>query len=153
MNAQELGRLAAAERMIPDAPVQAARTVTVHAPIATVWDVLTDVPRWEGWYPYLRGATLDGPFDAGAALTYGGLFKHHLTIAKVQLRELVMLYGTLVGYPGITKWELKATPGGCAVTFTESSAGFLIGPLYGSARLGEHLERWLEKLKARAEVR
>lgn len=153
MNLQELGRLAAAERMIPDAPVWASRTVEVHAPVATVWDVLTDVPRWASWYPYLRGARLVGPFDVDAELSYGGPFKHKLAVAKVRRRELVMLYGKLKGYSGITRWELGAAPEGCTVTFTESSHGFLIAPLYGSARLGEHLARWLEKLKARAEAR
>lgn len=154
MNMRELGRIAADERMIPDAPVQASRTVSIDAPVETVWAVLTDVPRWAGWYADLRGATLVGPFAAGASLTYGGLFKHKLAIAKVRGRDLVMLYGKLMGYSGVTRWELEAAPGSRThVTFTESSDGFLIAPLYGSARLGEHLERWLEKLKARAERR
>ena len=64
-----------------------------------------------------------------------------------------MLYGTMAGYKGITRWDIKPANGTqqTEVCFTESSAGFMIGTLYGNQKLGEHLQHWLNALKAEAE--
>ena len=148
----DLRRWAEAERMIPNAPVQAARSVAVRASPDVVWRLLTDVPGWSRWHRPLTNARLDGPFVAGTALTYGGLFKHRLRVATVRPGRLAMLYGTLAGYTGITRWDVEDVAGaGTAVTFGESSDGPLIGLLYGDAGLGRHLERWLAALKTEAE--
>ena len=152
MTMEELARLAAAERMIPAAPVQAVRSVQISAPLNKVWGILIDVSNWERWYPYLQQATLEGPFAAETKLTYGKLIKHKLRVARVIDEMLVMLYGTMAGYKGITRWDLKAVSGErTEVTFTESSSGFLIGMLYSNDKLGEHLQQWLDALKAEAE--
>ena len=103
----ELARLASAEQMIPQAPIQAKRSVEIAAPVERVWSVLIDVTRWKQWYPYLKNAKLNGPFEAGVELTYGGLFKHNLQIAMVVQSKLVMIYGTLVGYTAITRWDVE----------------------------------------------
>ena len=152
MTMEELARLAAAERMIPDAPVQAVRSVQIAAPLHKVWSILIEVPDWERWYPYLEQATLEGPFAAETKLTYGRLIKHKLRIARVIDGVLVMLYGTMAGYKAITRWDVKAmTEGQTEVSFKESSSGFLIGTLYSDDKLGDHLQRWLDALKAEAE--
>lgn len=44
MTLNELARLAADEQMIPKAPVQAARSVQIAAPLGKVWSILTGVP-------------------------------------------------------------------------------------------------------------
>ncbi len=63
-----------------------------------------------------------------------------------------MLYGTMAGYKGITRWDVKQVNGTrTEVSFTESSAGFMIGTLYSNRKLGEHLQNWLNALKAEAE--
>ena len=148
----ELARLAADEQMIPKAPVQATRSVQITAPLGTVWSILTGVSDWERWHPYLENAVLEGAFSADAQLTYGGLIKHKLHIAKVVPGELAMIYGTMAGYKGITRWDVKQANGTqTEVTFTESSAGFMIGILYSTQKLGEHLQNWLDALKAEAE--
>lgn len=152
MNMQDLERFASDARMIPNAPIEASRTIAIDAPIDRVWDVLTDVPKWPTWYAYLRNAALAGPFGAGAKLSYGGLVKHHLAIARVERPELVMLYGKLMHFSAVTKWELQEmSPTRTSVTFTESSEGFLIAALYSNAKLAAHLGRWLKQLKRQAE--
>ncbi len=59
MTMEELTQLAAAGKMIPKAPVQAARSVQIAAPLSKVWGILTEVSDWERWYPYLKQATLE----------------------------------------------------------------------------------------------
>lgn len=140
--------------MIPHAPVQARRSIIVNATLEQAWSTLTEVSDWPRWYPYLANAKLHGEFIPGTRLTYGGLFKHHLRIAKVEQRRLVMIYGTLMGYTGITQWKLDDVGGGrTSVTFTESSDGFLIRTVFSSGSLGKHLQEWLERLKAAVEHR
>ena len=152
MTMEELAQLAAAERMIPTAPIQAARSVQIAAPLNKVSGILIEVSDWERWYPYLEQATLEGPFAAETKLTYGKLIKHKLRIARVVDGKLVMLYGTMAGYKGITRWDVKAISGRqTQVSFTESSSGFLIGTLYSNNKLSEHLKQWLDALKAEAE--
>ena len=151
MTTQDLQHLAFKERMIPDAPVQDSQTITIDAPIEKVWRIQTDVNNWPKWYPYLRNAELSGSFSAGTELTYGGFPKHHLVIAKVEDQNSVMIYGRYMGFSGVTRWEFQPlSQTQTKVTFTESSAGFLLSVLYSNKKLGEHLRQWLDKLKVEA---
>lgn len=148
----ELRSWAEAGQMIPDAPVKTSRSITIGASVDVVWRLLTGVADWPRWYDYLKNARLGGSFAAGTALTYGGLIKHRLRVAKVKPRQLAMLYGTMAGYTGITRWDVKSIAGATTeVTFTESSDGPLIALLYGNDKLGKHLEDWLAALKMEAE--
>lgn len=152
MNLEQLQRIACSEQTIPEAPVVSSRALTIHAAREKVWRLQTDVKNWPRWYAYLSKAALDGPFNTGAKLTYGGLFKHRLQIAKVREQELVMMYGKYMGFSGITKWQFQeVSMGETRVTFTESSSGFLMSTLYSSAKLAEHLDAWLSHLKTAAE--
>lgn len=152
MTPDSLFKLAAKGEMIPGAPVKASATVTIAAPITRVWQLATDVARWSSWYPYLSNAEVGGTFRPGVTLTYGGLIKHRLVIASVKEFETVTVCGRMLIYDGITRWDFAATPGGgTGVTFTESSAGPLLGTLYSEASLRGHLAEWLEALKAEAE--
>ena len=148
----DLRRWAEAELMIPDAPVQASRSVAVHASPDVVWRLLTEVSDWPRWHGHLKNARLDGDFVAGTALTYGGPFPHRLRVATVRPGRLAMLYGTLARYTGITRWDVAGVADAeTMVTFSESSDGPLIALLYGEASLGRHLDRWLAALKTEAE--
>lgn len=152
MTLSELAALASAEKMIPNAPVKAHCSVEINASVEKIWQTLTTVSRWEHWYPYLKNARLDGPFETGAGLTYGGMFKHDLHIAKIKERKLAMIYGTLMGYTAITRWDVeKLADTRAKVSFSESSDGFLIGTLYSNKSLGKHLQNWLDKLKMEGE--
>ncbi|GBR01689.1 SRPBCC family protein [Acetobacter oeni] len=148
----ELRRRAEAKQMIPNAAVEASRSIIIGVSVDVVWRLLTDVSKWPRWYGYLKGARLDGKFASGTALTYGGFFKHRLRIAIIEPGKLVMLYGTMAGYTGITRWDIRnLAKGKTEVTFNESSDGPLIGFLYGNASLGRHLEWWLLAVKVEAE--
>ena len=148
----ELSRCAADGIMIPDAPIQATRSIDIAAPLGRVWSIATGVSRWDSWNRYLKNARLKGPFAAETSLVYGGFIKHKLRIARVVPEKLVMLYGTMAGYKGITRWDMRQTnEARTEVSFTESSSGFLIGSLYSNLKLSEHLQQWLDALKAEAE--
>jgi hypothetical protein len=152
MTMNELAQFATNEQMIPNAPIQAASSIQIAAPLKKVWSLLIGVSDWERWYPYLKNPSLKGTFSAQTPLTYGGFIRHKLRIAKVIPEELVMLYGTMAGYKGITRWNVTRVSGTqTEVSFTESSSGFLIGTLYSNQKLGEHLQHWLDALKAQAE--
>lgn len=152
MTMTELVQLAASGQMMRDAPISANRFVVIDAPLDKVWEILTEVAHWERWHPYLANAALTGPFAAGSNLAYGGFIKHHLEIAKVADKELVMLCGTIAGYKGITRWDICKTDNGkTRVAFKECSSGFLIGTLYSDEKLGDHLQDWLDALKREAE--
>ena len=152
MTMHDLERFASEGRMIPNAPVQAAQTITIDAPLEKVWRIQTNVADWANWYAYLRNAKLHGPFVPGTALTYGGFPKHDLMIAKVEHQSLVTVYGKYMGFSGITRWEFKRlAETQTQVTFTESSAGFLLSVLYSNEKLADHLRQWLDKLKVQAE--
>ncbi len=57
MNA-DLKSWAEAERMIPEAPVAASRSIAIGVASDVVWRLLTDVSRWPQWYGYLKNARL-----------------------------------------------------------------------------------------------
>ncbi len=152
MPLSELAVLAAKKKMIPNAPVEARCSVEVKASAADIWQKLTDVAGWPKWYPYLKNAKLYGSFEAGTRLTYGGSFKHDLHLALVEQPRLAMIYGTLMGYTAITRWDIEPLgPTLTRVTFSESSDGFLIGLLYSKDKLALHLQAWLNRLKAELE--
>ncbi|MDR5822350.1 SRPBCC family protein [Caballeronia sp. LZ043] len=152
MTMAELVRLASRGQMMPDAPIAATGFIEISASLDKIWEILVDVTHWENWHPYLANAALAGPFVAGSKLTYGGLIKHHLEIAKVADKELVMLCGTMAGYKGITRWDIGKTNNGKArVAFSECSSGFSIRMLYRNEKLADHLQSWLDALKREAE--
>ena len=152
MNLNHLALLAANKKPIPDAPVSARCSIDMNASLEQVWTKLTDVERWPNWYPYLRNAKLHGRFEAGTRLTYGGLIMHDLHIALVERPNLVTIYGTLMGYTAITRWDLeKLDPSRTRVSFSESSDGLLLGLLYSKKKLALHLQTWLDRLKAELE--
>ena len=63
-----------------------------------------------------------------------------------------MIYGTLMSYTAITRWDLdQLGPARTRVTFSESSSGFLISSLYSEQKLSTHLQNWLDKLKSQVE--
>ena len=154
MTIADLARYASAGQMIPHAGVEASRSVRIVASVNQVWRILTDVSEWERWHPYLKNAQLAGQFDVGSKLTYGGAVKHQLCIAMMSVGEQAVLYGTMLGYKGVTRWETRqVAPDEVEVTFTESSAGFLLAAFYSTKKLGVHLEQWLYALKKEAEAR
>lgn len=106
MNA-DIAALAAAGKMIPNAPVMASRSITINVSTDRVWQILTDVKDWPRWHPYLKNAELNGDFAAGAALSYGRPPKHRLTVARVSANELVMLYGSLSIYTAVTRRAIQ----------------------------------------------
>lgn len=148
-----LSQIAYEERMIPNAAVLATYAIEINVSVERIWQVATDVKNWPQWHEDLKNTKIDGPFVQGAHFSFGGLFKHHLTLSKIKKFDLVMYFGTLLGYKGVTKWKFTpVTNEKTKVTFTESSNGFLIGVFYSNDALETHLKAWLEKLKQRAEL-
>jgi uncharacterized protein YndB with AHSA1/START domain len=150
----ELRKLAERGEMIPDASISASAEILISAPLEMVWSIMVDVNNWPSWYPYLQNARLYGAFLEGAQLTYGGLIKHKLALGQVQPLVTAMTYGRMLIYDGITRWDFAPlVDQHTKVTFTETSAGFLINRLYSDKALHRHICKWLGALKVEAERR
>ena len=151
-NSQIVKNQAENKEMIKNAPIQAMRSIIINAPVQKIWKILIDVDDWPNWYHFLRGSRISGKFEAGSRIEYGGFFKHRLTIGVVEPPKTVVLYGTYMGFQGITVWQMdKLSENQTRVIFKESSDGGLLSILYSNAQLEKHLIKWLAKLKDKAE--
>lgn len=61
----------------PPMPTRIARaSLTIHAPLARVWDIVLDLPRYREWNPFIRDVDLAGPPAIGKR------FKLHVRFAS-----------------------------------------------------------------------
>ena len=151
-NAHVVKKQAENKEMIENAPIEAMRSIIINAPVQKIWKILIDVDDWQNWYHFLSGSRISGKFEAGSKIEYGGFFKHRLTIGVVEPPKTVVLYGTYMGFQGITVWQMdKLSENQTRVIFKESSDGGLLSILYSNAQLEKHLIKWLAKLKDKAE--
>ena len=151
-NEQVVKKQAENKQMIKNAPIEAMKYIVINAPIQKIWKIATDVDDWPNWYDYLNGSRISGKFEVGGKIEYGGFFKHRLTICVVEPPKTVVLYGTYMGFQGITLWQMdKLSESQTRVMFKESSDGGLLSILYSNSQLEKHLIRWLAKLKDKAE--
>lgn len=151
-NAQIVKKLAENKKMIKNAPIEAMSFIIINAPVQKIWKIVTDVDDWPSWYPLLSESRISGEFEIGSKIEYGGFFKHRLTIGAVEPPNTAVLYGTYMGFQGITMWQLDTlSETQTRVTFKESSDGGILSVLYSNSQLKKYLTRWLVKLKDKAE--
>ena len=53
MKMTDVARYAAEKHMIPNAPINASRSIEISALQQEVWRILTEVSAWQRWYPHL----------------------------------------------------------------------------------------------------
>lgn len=135
------------------APTTCSVSTVIGAPPARVWEVLSDVAGWPGWYPGMR--VLDvGEVRPGTRLrwqTGGATIRSVFAVVEPE-RELTWT-GRFLCYKAVDRHLLEPLPDGrTRVTIAESLAGPLLPLLYPSAKLREGHERWLAALRNRLET-
>lgn len=151
--AQSLESLAASGQIQPNAPLRTQLQITIQAPPAKVWGILTDVQDWPRWNPKVSQTA------AAAAVQLGSLFSWttqgmsiHCVIARFEPERSLAWAGKVLNYNAIHVWTLTALPdGGTEVTLQQSVSGFVISWFYSPSALHAEDVTWLQALKRVAE--
>jgi hypothetical protein len=145
-------------------------TVTIDAPIETVWAVMTDVDAYAEWNPFVFRAECASPPRSGDPIVLHVRWRNGRTtrsperISVVEPPQadgggtraaLAYVYEGLPARLGLvrgTRWQrLHQEPGGPTTYDTvEEFSGPLV-PLAGPARVADGFRRHAEALKVRAE--
>lgn len=140
-----------------NAPVLVRLETTVHAPLATVWALHTDIAGWSAWNTGIDSVAYDGPLAPGSTFRW---LTHGLEITSTLLEVVpgarIVWGGPAHGIDGVHVWTFEQPdPEGAVTVRTEESwAGAPVEerPAELEAALRQSLEQWLALLKARAEA-
>ncbi|MER7403737.1 SRPBCC family protein [Streptomyces sp. NPDC000070] len=137
------------------APAVVRLATTVHASLAHVWALHTDVAAWPEWNPDITRAESTGPLAAGAVFRR---HTHGLDITSTVLELLpgrrIVWGGPAHGIDGIHAWTFEERSDGMVTVRTEESwSGTPVEaePAALGQALRQSLERWLAALKTTAE--
>ncbi|MGW5852283.1 SRPBCC family protein [Streptomyces sp. NPDC055254] len=136
------------------APVVVSLTTQINAPLATVWELHTDIDNWPSWNTGIDRARLDGPVAAGTTFTW---LTHGLditsTLHEVVLGRRIVWGGTVQGIVGIHAWTFEETEAGVVVHTEESWSGDPVDAAVDELTLAlrTSLRSWLDCLTSRAE--
>jgi uncharacterized protein YndB with AHSA1/START domain len=138
-----------------NAPLVARHSVSIAAPAATVWALLTSIDGWPRWHTAITRATLDGPLAVGSVFrwTSGGT----AIVSTIQLFEAGQRFGWSGRALGTTTehiWTIESSGESTVVTTAESMSGWLIRllKLFAPSFLDDALTTWLAALKRAAEA-
>jgi uncharacterized protein YndB with AHSA1/START domain len=140
-----------------DAPVVVRLSTTVDAPLATVWDLHTDIGSWADWNTDIESVDFGGPLAPGTSfrwLTHG--LDITSTIREVVPCERIVWGGPAHGIEGVHVWTFEETGEGTVTVRTEESwAGAPVEERPEEMReaLRQSLESWLSRLRSEAERR
>ncbi|MFE0508665.1 SRPBCC family protein [Streptomyces sp. NPDC058964] len=136
------------------APVVVRLSTVIHAPLATVWELHTDIAAWPTWNADVEQAGLDGPLMPGNSF---GWRTHGLDISST-VRELVpgeriVWGGPAAGITGIHVWTFEQHGDDVIVRTEESWSGAPVDAAADDLGKALHasLDNWLQHLKSRAE--
>ena len=136
------------------APVIAHHSISVAAPLATVWALHTGVNDWTSWNSDMTEAHLTGEFEVGNSFAWTS---HNFPVTSV-IYAVEPQHRTLWGAPasgitGVHEWLFDETPEGVTITTTESFAGAPVDADVNGmqAVLDGSLTSWLAEIKRKAE--
>ena len=140
-------------RIDPSAPIMAAHTVTIAAPVPLVWRVLAQPERWSEIDSAIHEVHLDGGVLEGARFTWrNGKTRLASRFAVVDHERELTWTGTALGAKVVHRHVLRPTPDGGTELFTEESmAGPSLVLFFGSTKLYRALERWTSAITVAAE--
>ncbi|MFE1413368.1 SRPBCC family protein [Streptomyces sp. NPDC058746] len=136
------------------APAIARLSTRIHAPIATVWELHTDIAAWPTWNPDIDAARPDGPTEPGSSFdwsTHG--MEITSTVYEMTPERKIVWGGPSAGITGIHVWTFEQDGDHVVVRTEESWSG---APVEAAAEelgkaLRASLEAWLSHLKSRSE--
>ncbi|MBN0048550.1 SRPBCC family protein [Streptomyces actuosus] len=138
------------------APVVVRLSTAIAAPLATVWDLHTDIAAWPAWNPEVDRAVPDGPLTPGSSFRWR---THGLdivsTVHELVAGERIVWGGPAAGITGLHVWTFERGDGGVTVRTEESWSGAPVEAAADDLRKALHdsLEKWLAHLKSSAEQR
>lgn len=140
-------------RIDEKAPVKSVASITIDAPVATVWKLLGDLRNWPSWRSDAHVTSL-GPIEPDARFRWkirGTSIKS--TFAVVAPEREIAWTGVAMGWiKAIDRCRLAPTEDGrTTVTLEESMSGPLLTFFYDDGKLREGHEDVLRMLKAAAE--
>ncbi|WP_432039530.1 SRPBCC family protein [Streptomyces cucumeris] len=136
------------------APVIVRLDTVIDAPLATVWELHTDIAAWPTWNTDIDEAELDGPLAPGASFNWR---THGLsitsTVYELVAGERIVWGGDADGIAGIHVWTFERNGVQVTVRTEESWSGAPVEAAVDqpAKALHDSLESWLGHLKARAE--
>ncbi|GAA2139667.1 hypothetical protein GCM10009760_22210 [Kitasatospora kazusensis] len=146
---------ARAGRVDPAAPIQARHRVTVDAPAAEVWRLITDVGGWPRWCAGVHEVRVDGPeLRPGTEFRWrNGKNRIRSTVSTLIPGREISWTGVCSGARAVRRHLLTPAPdgGGTLLTVEESMSGFLLPVFYDSGKLQTATGAWLEALRKTAE--
>ncbi|WP_354644549.1 SRPBCC family protein [Kitasatospora camelliae] len=137
-----------------NAPAVVRLSTVIDAPLATVWQLHTDIAAWPTWHPDIEKVEFDGPLAPGSSFRW---HTHGLditsTIQDLVPGERIAWGGPTAGITGIHVWTFEQTGDQVTVHTEESWSG---APVEAAAdQLGQalldSLVNWLTQLKRQAE--
>lgn len=139
-----------------DAPACAEAEMAVYAPLAVVWEVLSDLERWPEWNEAVGEMQAPQHVRPGAKFQWSaGGMRITSQLQDVSAPARIAWSGRSFGVGARHVWELEPTDGGTVVRTRESFSGWVASlfrrPMRGM--LDRSLRQGLEALKAEAERR
>ena len=136
------------------APVLAKYSITIKAPISSIWKILTAINNWPHWQSDVKKAHLKGNLAENTEFVWkaGGInFKSK--IHTVKLNEEFGWTGTTLGASAIHNWKFSENNGKTLLTVEESLQGFFpsIFKKYFQKNLTEGIKKNLNELKIEVE--
>jgi uncharacterized protein YndB with AHSA1/START domain len=139
----------------PAAALRSSAQVRIKAPVARIWQLLTDINGWPSWNPKIDSANLAGDIAPGSVFVWKSQgFTVRSTIQTADAGRRLVWTGVAFGTRAVHTWEIQAANDGVLVTTGESFDGWLPWLLRDSLqkKLDDTLPRWLASLKAAAET-
>jgi uncharacterized protein YndB with AHSA1/START domain len=139
----------------PAAPLVARDSISIQAPLACVWALLTGIDAWPRWNSEIARASIQGPLAPGTAFRWktGGAAIHSQLHTVAPMTALGWT-GRTFGMYAIHNWHL-AQVGDAVVVQVEESMEGLLARLFKKAfqkYLEQGMAHWLQALKAAAEA-
>ncbi len=136
------------------AAVVQTKEIIIHATPEKVWQVLTNIQRWDEWNDRIKNPKLQVKLDVGSSFTW----KTNGSKIKSEIHTFVP--GKVLGWQGkafgvsaIHNWYLEPTENGTKVRVEESMEGWIINLMKKkmNEKLADDMVYWLEQLKEESE--
>jgi hypothetical protein len=138
------------------APALASAEIEIEAPVARVWEVLTDIREWPSWNPSVSSVSMYGEFQPGTDFHWkadGVMIVS--TLQEIEPQRRLLWTGRIPLIRATHLWEFQESEGQTRVKTEECFEGLLARVFSGtfSRMLGTSLEKGLQSLKHECERR
>jgi len=109
------------------APAQYTESITINAPIQTVWGVLSAIDKWPAWNPDIQSVNLLGPVEVGTMFIWkSGPSKITSLLEEVSVPHSIAWTGKTMGIKAVHTYTLVERDGQTIVTTAESFEGLIV---------------------------